>query len=50
MGKHQGKPAEEKEEVLGPIGTGPHPTPEQSASLADSFDRQWQYTNERNGK
>lgn len=49
MGKHQGKPADEKEEVLGPIGKGPHPTPEQSAKLADSFERQWS-NNEARGK
>ncbi len=42
MGKHSGKDA-----VEGPFGPGPHPTPEESQRLADSFDRQVQNNQRR---
>jgi len=43
MGKHKGEPAAEEF----PTGKGPHPTPEQSKKLADSFDRQYEYNKGR---
>lgn len=44
MGKHKGN---EADETLGPVGPGPHPTPEESKKLADSFDRQYAYNKDR---
>ena len=39
MGKHSG--SQDPNDIQGPHGNGPHPTPEQSQELADSFERQW---------
>ena len=40
MGKHSGK--QDVNDLAGPSGPGPHPTPEQSQKLADSFKRQFE--------
>jgi hypothetical protein len=47
MGKHKGK---EADETLGPVGPGPHPTPEESKQKADSFERQYEYNKKRGEK
>ncbi len=39
MGKHSGD--QDPNDVQGPFGNGPHPTPDESQKLADSFERQW---------
>lgn len=40
MGKHSGP--QDLEDLRGPHGTGPHPTPEESERKAQEFDNQWQ--------
>lgn len=45
MGKHSGP--QDPNDTEGPHGNGPHPTPEESQKLADSFDRQIRYNAER---
>lgn len=39
MGKHSGK--QDPNDLAGPSGPGPHPTPEQSKKAAASFDAQF---------
>jgi hypothetical protein len=39
MGKHSGQ--QDPNDVQGPYGPGPHPTPEESQKKADDFDRQY---------
>lgn len=39
MGKHSA--AQDPNDVQGPHGPGPHPTPEESQAKADSFESQW---------
>lgn len=45
MGKHSGN--QDSNDIKGPHGPGPHPTPDESQKKADSFDRLYEYNKKR---
>lgn len=46
MGKHAGTP-DPNEEIKGPHGNGPHPTPEESERAGREFERDWNQSKQR---